>query len=115
MRLIRSMLVLGTVALLSAATVLPAEAQTGTIRGRVTAQGTNAPISAAVLSLVGTNRTARTDVQGNYQFDNVPIGPIEVRVTAVGYSMQSAQASLSASQPTELNFELRVTSCALRV
>jgi TonB-linked SusC/RagA family outer membrane protein len=107
MRFIRAMLVLGTTALLSLATALPAQAQTGVIRGRVTDQSTGAPIQAAVLSLVGTNRTARSDVEGYYQFDNVPVGTTQVRVTAVGYSMQVAQTNLAAGEPTDLNFELR--------
>ena len=78
----------------------------GTISGTVTNSATGEPIAGA---LVGTNpatTTALTDVNGDYQIDNVPIptNPTTYAVTAVadGFDAKSETASLTTSAPTDV-------------
>ncbi len=62
-----------------------ASAPAVTLRLAVDDSGTNAPISGAIIELVGTNAIARTDTSGAARFDGVAVGRQRVRVRAVGY------------------------------
>ena len=63
-------------------------AQVGLVTGRVTAVGTNEPLSDARILVVNTSRVATTDVEGRYTVRNVPAGTVDVRVLRVGYQEQ---------------------------
>src|SRR2546422_1033510 len=65
-------------------------AQTGTIEGKVTSVTTGEPIIGAEVSLVGITIGARTGPGGTFTLLNVPVGPREVRVLAIGYKVASA-------------------------
>jgi len=43
------------------------------------------PLGAATVSLAGTDRSARTDSQGRFRFDNIASGQVELIVEASGY------------------------------
>src|SRR2546427_10160581 len=65
-------------------------AQTGTIEGKVTSVTTGEPIIGAEVSLVRSTCATRSGPGGTFPFLNVPVGPREVRVLAIGYKVASA-------------------------
>jgi TonB-linked SusC/RagA family outer membrane protein len=65
-------------------TSLSALAQTRTVSGRVTVEGSNEPLVAASVSVVGTSVGTYTDDQGRYTV-TVPAGPATLRVRRIGY------------------------------
>src|SRR3989441_965783 len=65
-------------------------AQTGTIEGKVTSVTTGEPIIGAEVSLVGITIGTRTGPGGTFTLLNVPVGPREVRVLAIGYKVATA-------------------------
>ena len=70
-----------------AALVLPLTlaAQERQVSGRVTMVGTDQGIEAAIVTVVGTGREARTDVQGRYTV-TAPVGAVTLRFRALGFS-----------------------------
>src|SRR5262249_29482357 len=62
------------------------QAQGSTISGRVTAAGTEEPLSGSRVILVGTAVATATGADGRYTLRNVPTGAAEVRVNRVGYT-----------------------------
>ncbi len=66
----------------------PLVPQTGSLRGRVLAEGTLQPIINAQVTLVDTVFSDSTDSSGEYLIENIPIGSYSVSVTAPGFVMQ---------------------------
>jgi iron complex outermembrane recepter protein len=62
-----------------------AQAPTGTIEGRVTSIDTNAPVSGARVSIVGTQLGALTGSDGTYRIGGVSAGAHTVRVEHYGF------------------------------
>lgn len=60
-------------------------AQTGEIRGVVTASGTLEPVGSADVVVVGTTLATFTDRQGRFAMSRVPAGSQQVEVRSVGY------------------------------
>ena len=56
------------------ASAASAQAQQASVTGRVTEQGTGAPIAEAQVSIVGTNLGGMTTAEGRYVIRNVPAG-----------------------------------------
>lgn len=83
----------------------PAQAQTGTVEGRVTAEGTGRPIAGAQVAIVGTTIGARTDQDGRFVLLNVPTGARQLRVTAIGHAQGTLQFNVG-SGVTTANLEL---------
>ncbi len=94
-------------ALLFLAIATPVSAQTGTITGTVTDAVTGNQLVGVRVILVGTTIQQRTDVDGSFTFDRVPVGQQEIQVLAVGYNGVIASTSVVLTQPAMLNFELR--------
>src|SRR2546423_11444461 len=70
--------------LLLAFASVSAFAQTRTVTGRVTVEGSSEPLVAASVSVVGTTVGTYTDDQGRYTV-TVPAGPATLRVRRIGY------------------------------
>ncbi len=73
----------------------PAAAQSGHISGRITVEGTNAPIADAQVMLIPVTRTAgpigpppqtTTDQDGRYQFDDVAPGAYRINIQKTGFA-----------------------------
>src|SRR5438034_10590751 len=62
-------------------------AQTGTVTGRVTAAETGTPIVGAEVSVAGTGLGTRTAQEGRFTLLNVPAGPHDLRIPAIGYKL----------------------------
>src|SRR5438552_3866715 len=81
-------------------------AQTGTIEGKVTSVTTGEPIIGAEVSLVGITIGTRTGPGGTFTLLNVPVGPREVRVLAIGYKVASAHLVVLSDLSTTTTVQL---------
>jgi TonB-linked SusC/RagA family outer membrane protein len=68
------------------ASAASAQAQQASVTGRVTEQGTGAPIPEAQVSIVGTNLGGMTAPDGRYTIRNVPAGTYQIRAGRIGYA-----------------------------
>lgn len=83
--------------------VLPAA---GTVQGTVRAQGSEAPISSAVVRFPERGRSAVTDVQGFWVLPDLPAGSWRLRVSALGYEPTELVVQVPASGVVRLETEL---------
>ena len=90
-----------------------AAAQQTTITGRVTDAASGQPIPGAQVSIVGTQIGTQTNSAGNYTIRSVTPGPLSVRVLIIGYSEQQKQVTVTAGQPSTLDFELATSAVEL--
>ena len=96
-----------TVVLLAAIAVSSlAQAQQATIAGRVTATGTNEPLSEARVMVSGTSIATSTNAEGRYTLNNVPRGVVTVQVLRVGYQEQKKSVTVAAGEAATLDFSL---------
>lgn len=86
----------------------PAAAQTGpaTLRGWVLRAGTDAPLAAARVELLGTRKVAITDSAGRFQVDGLPPGVVVVRVRYLGLGDQRWKVPLRAGTSTSIVFRV---------
>ena len=75
------------IALGLAASAELAAAQGGRVEGRVTAAASGAPIPSAEVSVVGTNLGTRTNAEGRFVLLDIPAGPHDLRILAIGYKL----------------------------
>ncbi len=111
MRLTRTWTVgtyLRSIVVLLAAIAAPslAQAQQATISGRVTATGTNEPLSEARVMVSGTSIATSTNTEGRYTLRNVPRGVVTVQVLRVGYQEQKKSVTVAAGEAATLDFSL---------
>ena len=104
---------LGTLSLLFCITTPLAAQQTGTIRGTVTARVTGQPLVAARVVLLGSNRTTRTNVDGEFTLRDVTAGPRGVQVFIPGYGSQAITLTVSPGSTIALDFELNVVAISI--
>lgn len=98
------------------ASPLFAQQSTGKIQGRVVDEATSAPISGALISIVGTEgRLANlTNDQGYYFLNEVPAGLQTVRAEFIGYrATEISDERILAGQTTTLNFSLSSSAVEL--
>src|SRR5439155_1588971 len=81
-----------------AVTAYPLAAQTGSVEGTVTAAATREPVVGAEVTIAGSNIGVRTGSDGRFALRNVPAGPREVRVLAIGYRLATLRLTVSADQ-----------------
>ena len=91
---------------LTAFVSLSLQAQRGTIRGRVTEEGTDRPIQHTQVGIVGATAGAVTDGDGRYQITGVTPGQVMVRVVRIGYAGQSKATTVAAGQTATVDFVL---------
>ncbi|MGI8549044.1 MAG: SusC/RagA family TonB-linked outer membrane protein [Gemmatimonadaceae bacterium] len=90
-----------------------AAAQTGSLNGRVTAQGSNQPIPEVRITVVGTNLAAATTAEGRYTIRNVPAGTHVLRVLRIGYAEQTRSVPVAAGQSVTTDFSLQPVATQL--
>ncbi len=78
----------------------------GTVTGRVTAAGTNEPLSGSRVMLVGTSLFTETGADGHYTLRNVPAGAAEVRVIRVGYTEVKRPVTVTTGETATLDFAM---------
>ena len=92
---------------------LAAQAQSAAVHGRVVDFQTGEPIAKAAVSVAGQPKTvATTNADGRFTLDGLPAGPIELRVTTVGYGLLKKHVDLAAGATVDL--DLRLGQDALR-
>ena len=80
-------------------------ARAGTIRGRIVAAGTGAPVASAQVQL-GT-RGALTNDAGVFTFTNVVAGAYTVQVRMIGFERYSRPVTVADGQTADLTIELK--------
>jgi TonB-linked SusC/RagA family outer membrane protein len=93
-------------ALLIGATSQPAQAQTGTITGKITAADSPTPLEAARVQVVGTPLMVLSNRDGVYNLRGVTPGQVSVRVTALGYASVIKEVTVTAGGSASLDFTL---------
>jgi len=101
-------LVLGT--LISPGLAL-AQGSSGKIQGRVVDASTGAPIAAAQVEVIGSNRGNITNDEGYYFINEVPAGLRDVQALSIGYRpVVVNDQRVLAGQTLTLNFQLEATA-----
>lgn len=96
------------------ATAAPiANAQQGTITGRVTDRGTTRPVEQVQVAVVGTTLGALTNADGAFTIRGVPAGTYSLRALRVGYSEQRQSVIVVAGQPAVTNFTMESVPVSL--
>jgi hypothetical protein len=72
----------------TALTATTAEAQTGTVSGRVSGTDTR-PLSGAQIVVEGTRAGTLSDVAGRFSITDVPLGSQRVTVEMIGFATQT--------------------------
>jgi TonB-linked SusC/RagA family outer membrane protein len=79
-----------------------AQAQTGSVSGRVT-DGKNEGIPGATVLIDGTTLGGSSNVDGTYSIQNVPAGPHTLVISFVGYNSVRRPITVTAGQNTEVS------------
>ncbi|MEJ2539264.1 MAG: TonB-dependent receptor plug domain-containing protein, partial [Gemmatimonadota bacterium] len=96
-----------------AVTAAPSAAQTGAVTGAVVDATSGSPINGAQVSIEGTTLGGLSNAQGRYLILNVPTGERTVRVTYLGYRTEEVTVSVTAGDPTQVDFRLQVSAVTL--
>ena len=94
---------------------LPLSAQTGTVTGMVTADGSGLGSAQVVMvqSVTGAQYGGLTSNSGRYTIVGVPAGSYAVTVQLIGYTAESQQLTVQAGGTAMLDFSLTPTALAL--
>lgn len=79
-------------------------AQTGSIAGMVSGDGS--PLPLATVQIEGTNLGTTADATGNYVMENVPTGKIKVKFRSVGYQTTTKNVSVISGETLRLDVTL---------
>ena len=91
----------------------PVAAQTGTITGAVRSVTNGQPIAGAQVSIPAINAGVLANNVGRYLLSNVPAGTHTVEVQYIGYSIRSAEVTVTADGAVIQDFELRSEAISL--
>ncbi|HET9392813.1 MAG TPA: carboxypeptidase-like regulatory domain-containing protein [Candidatus Rubrimentiphilum sp.] len=84
---------------------LPPGGTYNAVQGVVLDAATNQPVAGATVT-IDTVLTTTTDAAGKFAFAQVPVGDMDVVVTAPGYKEYSAPARLEPDKPLSLSVSL---------
>lgn len=90
-----------------------AMAQTGTLSGTVTDAETGETIPGANILITQLDRGVASDMDGDYEIPNVPVGTYTLNVSFVGYQTYSQSFEIQANQTTELDVALQTGAIGL--
>ncbi|HSQ59675.1 MAG TPA: carboxypeptidase regulatory-like domain-containing protein [Acidobacteriota bacterium] len=98
-----------TLLLVVAALVLPgmAQAQTGTIQGKVLDQN-GVPLQGVSVIVVGAQTGGFSNAAGEFKILRVPVGTFTVRAIIASHERQDKPVKIDANRATEINFTLSV-------
>lgn len=85
-------------------------AQSSSIKGQVKANKIQA--ENITIKIIGSNKTAKTNQIGVYQFENLPLGNYDLVFSGIGYQSKKANVKLT-NEPMELNIDLLVSESNL--
>jgi TonB-linked SusC/RagA family outer membrane protein len=100
-------------ALFAVVTLMPlrAQAQTGSIRGRVTNDVSGQPLSGVIVTF--GSRSAQTRLDGQYLLSGVAAGTDTLRARVIGYTPTARVLTVGAGQTVEANLVLSASAVAL--
>ena len=82
-------------------------AQNGIIKGKVTNSLTNHPVMFANILVLGTDKGAVTDVDGNYEISDLTPGLYDVRASYVGFNdLTLFEIQVTSAKPVVVNFKM---------
>ena len=81
-------------------------AQNGSITGQITDAENNDPLIGANVIVEGTNMGAATDVNGNYNILNVPVGAVTIMVSYIGYEEKTQDLTVTLGEIVTANIAL---------
>jgi iron complex outermembrane receptor protein len=112
MAVVRGLLGASIGGLLSAVPVI-AQAQTGTISGRVVDSTSQQPLSSVTVRVDGTPLGTQTRDDGTFTIAGVPTGAQTVRVNRIGFAAQARPVTVAAGATVNAVFQLRVLATQL--
>ncbi len=80
----------------------------GSMSGVISDSETGEEILGANVFITDLSKGDATDINGEFQIRNIPVGSYEVRVSYLGYKTKFVDVSISANEETILNVELEV-------
>lgn len=83
-------------------------AQTGTLKGKVVDKEDGEILIGANVILLGTKFGAASDIDGNYEIKNIPVGNYSVKVSFVGYKTYEMKSIRLIASDCILDFELGI-------
>lgn len=82
-------------------------AQTGIIQGRVSNKINNETLPSAIVQIIGTDKGAQSDENGNYEITGLEPKLYSIKVSYVGFKdIQVFEIQVTNAKPTILNFEM---------
>lgn len=91
-----------------------AQAQTGTISGRVVDSTTQQPLPGVTVLVEGTQRGALTGNDGTFRLTGVPAGTHSVRARRIGFGSQQQSVSVTAGATASVVFALEPQAAILQ-
>lgn len=88
-------------------------AQRGTIAVQVTDRATNAPVTQAQVSIIGTSLGGLTNAEGKLTLANIPAGPQEVRIVRIGYAEAKQAVTVVSGQSVPVNVQIATVAVTL--
>ncbi len=92
---------------------LAAQATDGSITGRIVDRVTQAPIAAAQVTVVGTNRGTSTGDDGRFRILGLKPGEVLVRALRIGYQAEARRAVVIPGQAATVDFNLGTATVSL--
>jgi len=102
-----------TFAAAAAAPGAVAQAPTGTISGTISDRTNSTPVPAAQVQIVGTTRGALTGSDGKFRITAVPSGPVQLRVTRIGYAAETRTVTVPTNDVATVDLSLAQTQVTL--
>jgi len=95
---------------------IPAQAQDGTVRGRVVSAETSDPLPDAnvVVRTDALEEGTSTDADGRFALSGLPAGSWTLRVTAVGYESRERRVTVQAGETTVVSLQMMPTTVELQ-
>jgi hypothetical protein len=90
-----------------------AQAQQGTVAGRVTDQASGQPLVGARVTVMGTSLIAQTSADGRYTLSRVPGGQLTVRASAVGFGAASRVVTVNPGETAVVDLVLALSPYSL--
>ena len=87
-----------------------AQNQPGIITGRVVDKISQQPLPGVNIIIVGTNFGAATNIEGEFEIDNLSVGNYQVKASAIGYKpVVKSDVVVNSARPANVLFELSET------
>jgi outer membrane receptor protein involved in Fe transport len=86
----------------------------GTIKGKVTDAANGTPLSGVIVNIKNTDKGMPTDIDGNYEFKDLPDGTYEVAFSMITYSKQTLNAVIKGNNEVILNVKLKAEGGELK-